>query len=248
MIKKLAVVAGASLLAMAAQAGTVTYNFTNPFQPTEISQSGTLGLFDSTLGTLTGATLVVDAGIEGTIHLQLGGAATGTNVRGTTNSDIGLNSSLASIDALFNGVSDVALSFTTGWVAMTPNSTHDSATLSDSDSLTFSLGLAGLSQAGGGNFSLSCDSLSSFTVAGGAGFSGGSQTTYGRCGASITYTYDDAPRPTSPSPRRWPSRVWRWPASVPPVAAARPTEHGFMPSSKPRLAGAFFMARAMALR
>ena len=46
MIKKLAVVAGASLLAMAAQAGTVTYNFTNPFQPTEISQSGTLGLFD----------------------------------------------------------------------------------------------------------------------------------------------------------------------------------------------------------
>ena len=201
MIRKLALVAGAAMLALSAQAATVTSSFSNPFENTEIAQTGSLALFDSTLGTLTGATLTVDAGLQGNITLTLGNSQTPANVRGTTNSDIGINSTLAVIDALFNGVADISLSYTTGFVALNPNSTFTSALLSDSDSLSFNIASLGtLSVVGGGSFSLMCDSLSGLGITGGAGFSGGSQTTQGRCGASITYTYDAAPPVNVPEP------------------------------------------------
>ncbi|MFT3818116.1 MAG: choice-of-anchor E domain-containing protein [Rubrivivax sp.] len=201
MIRKLALVAGAAVLALSAQAATVSYSFSNPFENTEIDQSGSLGLFDSSLGTLTGASLTVDAGIQGTITLTLGNSQTAASVRGTTTSEIGINSTLAVIDALFNGVADISLSYTTGFQTLTPNSSFTSPLLSDADSLTFSIAdLSTLSAAGGGSFSLSCDSLSGLGITGGAGFSGGSQTTQGRCGASITYTYDEAPPPPTNVP------------------------------------------------
>lgn len=55
---KKSIIALAALFAAAgAQANTISYNFSNPVSTTEITQTGTLGLFDSTLGTLTGASL-----------------------------------------------------------------------------------------------------------------------------------------------------------------------------------------------
>lgn len=200
MIKKLALAAGAVMLGLSAQAATVTYSFNNPFQNTEINQTGSLGLFNSNLATLTGATLLVDGGLQGTIQLTLGAAQNSSNVRGTAATDIGFNSSLAVIDALFNGVADLSLGYTTGFQMMSPNSTYNSPLLSDSDSLSFNIAsLGSLSAAGGGNFTLTCDSISGLTISGGAGFSGGSQTTQGRCGAQIVYTYD-APQQNVPEP------------------------------------------------
>lgn len=200
-MKKTIAAAALSLLAAGAHAATVSYSFTNPVENTEINQTGTLGLFDSTLGTLTGASLNFGAGLSGTITLTLGNSQTPAQVRGTTTSDIGVNSSLAALDALFNGIADLSLSYTTGFVSLTPNSSFTSATLSDSDSLTLDLSsiLASLSVAGGGDFGLSCESLSGMGITGGAGFSGGSQTTQGSCEASIVYTYDAAVSPQPPA-------------------------------------------------
>lgn len=201
MIKQLALVAGAAMLALSAQAATVTYSFNNPFQNTEISQSGTLGLFDSNLGTLTGASLLVDGALQGNITLTLGNSQTSSQVRGTADSDIGFNSSLAAIDALFNGMADLSLSYTTGFQMLSPNTSYLSPLLSDSDSLSFNIAsLGSLSAAGGGSFSLTCDSLSSLAITGGAGFAGGSQTTQGRCGAQIVYTYTERPPVNVPEP------------------------------------------------
>jgi hypothetical protein len=191
-MKKLAFLASAIVLAVGANAATTPVSsFSNALGPMEISQSGNLALFDSSLGILTGATLTVTGGISGDITLTYGAAATGNaNIRGTTTSDIGINSSLGAIDALFNGVADISLSYTTGFVDMAPGATFVSATLTDSDSLVLNLGaLAALE--GVGTFSLSCDSLSGFGTTGGGGFAGGSQNTFGQCGASIVYEYTE---------------------------------------------------------
>lgn len=190
-------------LATAAQADILSFSNTNPFGPMEIGQSMTLGLFDTTLGNLTSAKLTIDAGIEGTIQLTYAAQATGSaNLRGTTTSDIGINSGLAAIDALFNGLADISLSYTTGFQPMNPGDVYNSPTLSDSDSLISVLGgaaLAAVQNAGGGTFTITCDSLSGFATQGGGGFAGGSQTTFGQCGATIEYTYDvqQVPEPGS---------------------------------------------------
>ena len=194
--------AALALVAAGSQAASLSFNFSNPLGPMEISQSGSLGLFDSNLGVLNAVTFTVTGGISGDITLTYGAAATGSaNIRGTTSSDIGYNSSLAAIDALFNGVADIALSYNTGFVNMAPGDTFVSATLTDADSLVFNPAAAGLQAAGGGSFNVSCDSLSGFGTTGGGGFAGGSQNTVGQCGASISYDYtprtSTVPEPSS---------------------------------------------------
>lgn len=196
-MKKMIALGALALAAAGAQAATVTYAFTNPMQNTEVNQSGALGLFDTTLGTLTGATLTFGADLAGTIDLILGASTGPAQVRGTVSSDMGVNSSLASVDSLFNGIADVTLSYTTGFVPLTPNSSYQSPTKTASESLVVDLAsvLGTLGAAGGGSFNLGCESLSGLTITGGAGFAGGSQTTQGACNASIVYVYDEATTP-----------------------------------------------------
>ena len=63
----------AAMFAVAgAQAATVTYSFADPLATTEISESGSLGLFNSSLGTLTGATLTLDGANQTSITLTNG--------------------------------------------------------------------------------------------------------------------------------------------------------------------------------
>ena len=192
-MKSLAVLFAGSVLALGAHADMVSFNFSNPLGPMEIAQSGNLGLFDTALGTLTGALLRFDSGISGTIQLTYNAAATGpANVRGTTLSDIGINSSLGAIDALYNGIADISLSYTTGFQSMNPGTVFNSPNLAAAGFLLNLGPLAALQAAGGGLFSMSCNSLSGFTITGGGGFSGGSQSTFGQCGAEIVYTFDRA--------------------------------------------------------
>ena len=192
-MKSLAVLFAGTVLAVGANAAIVSFYFSNALGPMEIAQSGNLGLFDTSLGTLTGASLRFNGGISGDIQLTYSNLAAGpASVKGTTSSDIGINSSLAVIDALFNGIADISLSYTTGFQSMNPGNVYNSPTLTDSD-FTLNVGpLAALQAAGGGVFSMSCDSISGFTLTGGGGFSGGSQNTFGQCGAEIIYTFDAA--------------------------------------------------------
>ena len=56
-MKSIAFFATALALTAGANAATVSYNFANPMQTTEVNQTGNLGLFDSALGTLTSVSL-----------------------------------------------------------------------------------------------------------------------------------------------------------------------------------------------
>ena len=53
-----------TLAIASANAATVTYSFTNPLSTTEINQAMPLSLFDSNLGTLTGASLTVTGNMD----------------------------------------------------------------------------------------------------------------------------------------------------------------------------------------
>lgn len=198
-MKKFAFAVAAVALAASAQAATLSFSFNNALSPMEIAQTGSLGLFDSTLGTLTGVTYSYSAGISGDITLSYNSTAAGaTNIRGTTNSDILFSSTNAAFAALLN---PLTLSYTTGFQNMNPGDTYASGTLTDSDSAGGAAAVsAALQAAGGGSFNVSCESLSGFGVTGGGGFSGGSQNTFGQCGAEITYTYTVAPPPAVPEP------------------------------------------------
>lgn len=169
-------------------------SFTTGFQNTELNAvGGNLALFDSNLGTLIGATLHIYGDLSGTINLTLGNASGPTSVKGTTNSDFGINSSNSFIDALFNGIADVSLSYTTGFQLLNPNTAFASGTLTATQTLTSLLvANAALQQAGGGTFGVDCTTSSAFTVQGGAGFSSGSQTTQAKCGADIVYEFTAA--------------------------------------------------------
>ena len=54
----------------AANAAVMSDSFSNVEQTTEINQTGALGLFDSTLGTLTGVSLILNGSMTTTIDLS----------------------------------------------------------------------------------------------------------------------------------------------------------------------------------
>jgi hypothetical protein len=198
-MKKFAFAIAAVALAASAQAATISFNFANALGPMEIAQTGSLGLFNSSLGTLTGVSFSYSAGISGDITLTYNAQATGNvNIRGTTTSDIFFTSTNSVINGLLNPVS---LTYNTGFQNMAPGATYVSPTLTDSDGATTGVAVsAALQAAGGGAFDVSCESLSGFGVTGGGGFSGGSQNTFGQCSAEIVYTYTVTPPPAVPEP------------------------------------------------
>jgi hypothetical protein len=191
-MKRLSLLAASLALAASAQATTVSFNFSNPFTNTDINQSGSLGKFDTNLGTLTGAVLTLSGALQGNITLTLGNATGSTGVKGTTDSAMDFSSSVAGISALLTGTPDIPLTYNTGVQTLAPNTSFTSGLLSSSgtDVLNLSGILSQVSAAGGGNFSIGCTTFTGLTIAGGQGFSGGSQTTQGKCGAEIVYTYN----------------------------------------------------------
>ena len=184
----------AALAIASANAATISYSFTNPMSTTEINQTGSLALFDSQLGTLTGASLTVTGDLESIVTL-VNNAAQSQQAKVIGSSDVGLSSSLGVVDQLFNHSSDISVSIDTGLQTLAPGATYTSPLLTDQKIRTENLNtaLAILSAPGGGNFTLNCRSLSGVSVYGGGGNVTYSQRTRVRCGATITYTYDPAP-------------------------------------------------------
>jgi hypothetical protein len=178
-----------SSLAFGATAATVSYNFNNPLQVTEISQTGTLGLFDSTLGTLTGAAITVN----GAAILSFAGtnsAAQAQRATLTASTDIFWSSTLSQLNSFLSN--DLFMSATSGVQSYAVGETKSfgpfSVTDSSSDDLATILG--SLQNAGGGSFNVSCNSLSGMSVLGGGGNISTNQSSNAGCGASIVYTYD----------------------------------------------------------
>ena len=95
-MKRFALALGAIAIAAASQASTVTDSFDLGLKNTDLQNyTGSLDKFDASLGTLTGVSIQVRGGLQGTIHLTLGASQQATsNVRGVTTSFFDFGSSI----------------------------------------------------------------------------------------------------------------------------------------------------------
>lgn len=179
-----------------AGAATVSYEAGLPLieDPAEIDRSYSLGLFDSTLGSLTG------------VSLELFGSATFSLVvfnPGAQSQQLSLvasqrqswGSNLPGLAALL-ATEPVDLSFSSGLFAVGPGGSQSFGPVARSGSRTLdAAGLLALgnslSAPGGGSFNLNCRSISDLTVTGGGGIQVPFSSTAG-CGARLVYTYEPA--------------------------------------------------------
>lgn len=176
-----------------AQAAVVSFDYGMPLAltTTEINQTGNLGLFDSGLGTLTGASIEV-----------FGGALfsfSGTNTaQQAQNSNITASTSLlwsTSLGALTTFLADtIDLSASSGIQSYAAGQTLSFGPIAQNSSNVDNLStiLGSLQAAGGGTFGVTCESLSGLNVQGGGGNIFTTQSTQAGCGARIVYTYDEA--------------------------------------------------------
>lgn len=176
-------------------------SFDTGLLPTElVAQGGNLSLFDSNLGALLGATLTLTGRDQMTIVLT-NNAVQAQNVAATGSVDLYFSSSLVLLNAILTGANPmVSLTNPTGLNNLASGQTRSFGPLTDSDSAVLNPAAAMFAQAGGGNFSISCDSLSGLLLQGGGGQVASSQTTSAACGASIEYEYEtrnQTPEPAS---------------------------------------------------
>jgi PEP-CTERM motif len=188
-------------MAAGAQALPLSFEYGLPIveSTTEINETGALGLFDSNLGTLTGAVLDI-FGSATTDLAATNNAVTPTRANITSSSSIFWSSGLAPVGAFL--VDSIDLSMTTGFTAYTAGQTINFGSLTDNGTFSYNLGsiLANLQAAGGGTFNVSCESLSGLNIQGGGGNLVTSQNTTAGCGARISYTYDARVDPPVPEP------------------------------------------------
>jgi len=175
-------------------------SFDNLLQTTEISQTGTLGLFNSDLGNLTSVNFTFTGNGETSFTIT-NNAAQSQNANVSSLVNLFYSSNNTAINTLLAGLTQplVILDFTTGFQAYEAGQTRNFGPFSDSDSVNqiFTSSLAAFQQAGGGTFGVSCGSVSGISVVGGGGNISSSQATSAACGASISYTYSQVPEPAS---------------------------------------------------
>ncbi|MDE2368642.1 MAG: PEP-CTERM sorting domain-containing protein [Burkholderiales bacterium] len=198
---KIATALAATLVAFGAHAATVTFSFDNLQATTEINQNGSLGLFDSSLGTLTAIDLLLNGGMTTTLTLT-NTAATAVRANATVEVDLSFASTIANLNTLLgNNAPELMLLATTGFQnygasgSATASATFGPLTSTGIDDINSGLVLADFMAAGGGNFGISCASLSGLTLVGGGGNLSSLQTSTAGCGATITYTYTPAAQP-----------------------------------------------------
>ena len=197
-IKKILATAVVGLLAAGSASAAIISggSFSNALQTTEISQTGSLNLFDSTLGTLTGVTLTLNGQNVTTLGLT-NNAANSQTTRAVATTDLFFSSSLAGLTfppAL------ISLSATTGFVTLNPRETQSFGPLNDTDTVVLNPTASLFAAVGGGSFTISCDSLSGIGITGGGGNIASTQSTQAACGAEISYEYTSRPPVRVPEP------------------------------------------------
>ncbi len=201
-MKKSLIALASVVAAFAAQAATVSFQYGQPLtlSTTEINQTGSLGLFDSSLGVLSGASLDIFGGARFT-YGGTNNAATAVNARLTSSTDLSWSSSLGALNPIVS-LHTISLSSTSGTLPYAPGQTRNFGP--DAQNGTFNDNLAGILAAlqapGGGTFTLNCSSLSGLAVVGGGGNISTTQSTEAGCGARIVYTYALTPPPSVPEP------------------------------------------------
>ena len=198
-MKSLAVALAASALAVGANAATLTFSDAPALATTEIDQPLSLGLFDTSLGSLTGVALTLTGHMRSTAVL-------------TNNSDSSLSGGFVSWDSTITfsglglggipsiGVHQLFLSTSQGSIGVGAHSVVSVGPLADDDStlvLVSALDFAAFERSGGGSFGIDCGSATGFSGSGLTGLST-NLTNQASCEASIVYTYNA--RVTNPAP------------------------------------------------
>lgn len=195
-MKSIAFFAAAFALSAGANAATISHSFSNPMETTEINQTGNLGLFDSALGALTGVSLSFSGANATQLQLTNNAAQTQT-VRATSTTELYFGSSLAALNTLIVAANPVVLlSTTVGPTAINSGASLTLGPLTDSDTITWTAQLntilGSFSALGGGDFAVTCQSLSGLAVQGGGGNVSSVQNTQATCSAAVEYTYTPA--------------------------------------------------------
>lgn len=198
-MKKIAAALAAVALCAGAQAATVSDSFTNTLQHTDFTnQTGTLDLFNTALGTLTGVSLtlygqsVTDLTLTNTSN-SVSEASASTRTRLTFSSSIG------ALSSLIGGSYKIQLLPTTDDTTLNPGESATFNDVSDNSSYVVS-GLNAIlsafnSSAGQNTFTISCSSATRLLTSVSGGNSDATQNTEAGCGASVVYTYTAAPTP-----------------------------------------------------
>jgi hypothetical protein len=217
--------AGAMMVGVAAPANALVTSGGSVLvtaQPTDLSSLslGTLNLFDTTLGTLTGISISTVFGFTSTITVSATTSSSG-NVR--TESAANLQSGTSSINTVLNSLVNVHGTAFIGAGTLTPtaydltgsaagysvaggSSQNFSSSIADT-SLSFNVGSGNFSvfqASGGGTFSILGNTLTGTLNSNSGGNASASQVTTANLGVSIQYTYDapitpptDVPEPAS---------------------------------------------------
>jgi hypothetical protein len=102
-----------------AQAAALSYSFSNPKAEAEISQSGSLGLFDSSLGTLTSVSLTL-SGAKFETYTLTNIAAMAQTANVTVSTDLLWSSSLMGLNTALQAA-PISLSSASGFVGADSN-------------------------------------------------------------------------------------------------------------------------------
>lgn len=185
----------AAMMASGSQAAVVGSAFSHSLEVTEINQSGSLSLFDSTLGDLIGAKLSF-SGMNLTSITLTNNAAQSQTVSATGITQLYFGASLAALSTLISTANPVVvLNVPTGPLLLSPGVEVTIGPLAGSQTVVWTSQLDGILgdfvQLGGGSFQVSCESVSGLSVRGGGGNINSAQQTEAACGAAIEYTYNE---------------------------------------------------------
>ena len=205
-MKSLAAFVVGTAFALSGNANPVNFSFSNSLQSTEIKQTGILGLFNSTLGTLTGVVLNLKGSISTTFSLSNKDAAA-QGISATDTTQLFFGSSLGALDVLLIAAKPLlSLSVSSGTQTIGAGQTvnFDPLTSSQTTAPNVTEILSDFSKTGGGPFNITCTSKSAVTVPVGNNKSSATQEAQAQCGGDITYTFDvvqptanRVPEPTS---------------------------------------------------
>lgn len=197
-----AIVLAATSAGLHAQA-LLRYDYHYSLSPTEIDMTGGLSFFDSSLGTLTGATLILNQEVLTTISLSNARGAGTETAEATSTSLFRWSSTHSAVDSIIRGPDGVGsgkqILVSTGLVDIPVGQTHVAGPLSSLSNVEIDLAsyLSIFQQAGGGSFDLRARTLSGMTLLGGGGNIDSTQRTEATVGAAIIYTYTPVPEPSA---------------------------------------------------
>lgn len=180
------------MAAGSAQASLISFDFFNDHETTEIQQTGELGKFDETLGSLASVTVnLLGESISSTILENK--AANGQNFSYT--SELNFFFEILGLSQVLNLPQPTfvtTLASTNGFVNLASGNVLDLGTSSENGvySFTFTEQADIAAFIGNGNFTVNCHTLSGSNFTGGGGNIDTNQNTTGACGAEVIYAYN----------------------------------------------------------